>query len=154
MLILHVEAESFEALRDKALKELGVTLREHGTTTHAGDSGETKVVKGPKAKVEASEPVAETPVSKPEVIEGDVSSAEEVAQETRTETSVESDAAGDNVTYEDHVKPAVLKVAQVKGREGVTALLAKFGADHATKVPQEKWGELLEAANAMVEEAA
>jgi hypothetical protein len=48
------------------------------------------------------------------------------------------------VPYED-VRAAVTKLATTKGREAVIAVLDSFGVDHASKLPQDKWGEALAA---------
>lgn len=68
----------------------------------------------------------------------------------------EPDSSGSATTadldYDKDVTPAVLAVAQQKGRDGVMGLLAKFGgATNAKDVPKDRWAELVADAKALVE---
>lgn len=66
----------------------------------------------------------------------------------------ETDSSGSATTaeldYDKDVTPAVLAVAQNKGRDGVLGLLKKFNAANAKDVPKERWAELIADANALL----
>lgn len=71
---------------------------------------------------------------------------------TTSETVGSADADqpdGDQpITYDTHIKPAILKVSahpveQGGGREGVLALLAKHNVDHASKLSAEQYPAVL-----------
>lgn len=59
----------------------------------------------------------------------------------------QADDAGEQTevvyTYDDHIKPSVLKVSAKHGRPGVEKLLSQFGVANAREVPEEKWPEFM-----------
>lgn len=90
---------------------------------------------------------------------------EQVTSASGDQTSTQENQAGDDsgqtaestasrseeIGYDTHIKPAVLKVSAAKGRAGVEKLLGEFGVDHATKVPVERYQALLDAVDAILE---
>lgn len=84
------------------------------------------------AKIEAEPEKAEKPAaSKPEKTEAP--KAEKAEKPTTSE-----------VDYAD-VQKAVVALAATKGRGAALEVLEQFGVDHASKVDEGKWGELLAA---------
>ena len=130
---LTINATSNDDLRSQMLALLGITL------TPAEDAPAPKVT-APKA---ATKPV-ETKV-------------EPVAEETKVEPEAVAEVVagvvvdGDvTITYDDHIKPAVLKVSAKHGRPGVEKLLADFKVANAKEVPEAQWPELLAAVDALL----
>ena len=57
----------------------------------------------------------------------------------------EAEASEGEITYDTHVKPAILDVsANYGGREAVLKLLSDFNVDHASKLTPDQWPALLE----------
>ena len=96
-------------------------------------------------------PKAETPVTEPVVTKEYVARVEEQQVEINkaVEAEVTTDGADEAITYDGHLKPAVLKVSAKHGRAGVEKLLASFDVDHTSKVPESRWAEFLVEATKM-----
>lgn len=106
----------------------------------------------PKATAQRAAPKAETPASDPSP-EPSATSQTNQSEATTTEADggagsaspSDDEDAGDapTYTYEDHIKPSVLKVSAKHGRPGVEKLLTQFGVANAREVPEEKWPEFM-----------
>ena len=67
------------------------------------------------------------------------------AEATASEIAEAAVAADDSaITYDTHIKPAILKVsANYGGRDAVLKLLSAFNVDHASKLTEDQWPALL-----------
>lgn len=88
----------------------------------------------PTAKAGAKKPAAEA-VSAPSGAKQETTAPQAAAQEKTSSTSA------DEVTYEGHVKPAILQIAKDKGRDVVAALLSRFGASKGPEVKPEHYAD-------------
>ena len=104
------------------------------------------VVKNPPAVAPPAEKPVETQASKPSQKPSDTSTTATTAAPPAGEVSEEIRH------YNDVIKPAVLKVSQKHGRDGVLKLLAKFDVSNASKIPADRHGELMTAITEMLED--
>ena len=110
---------------------------------------------------ELSAPLADAPKAtrkKAELEQGATAVAESAsrlsAADTKTDEQpkteagpapAEAEASEGEITYDTHVKPAILDVsANYGGREAVLTLLSDFNVDHASKLTPDQWPALLE----------
>ena len=63
------------------------------------------------------------------------------AAQEKTSSAPAAQPSGEEVTYDGHVKPAILTIAKEKGRDTVTALLQRFGAGKGPELKPEQFAE-------------
>lgn len=100
-----------------------------------------KVVAGTDTEPKVEETKAAAEVVRPKV---ETKTEETVAEPEAEDTQADADEQTEVVyTYDDHIKPSVLKVSAKHGRPGVEKLLSQFGVANAREVPEEKWPEFM-----------
>jgi hypothetical protein len=62
-------------------------------------------------------------------------------EKTSSTTAAQPSSDGEEVTYDGHVKPAILTIAKERGRDIVTALLQRFGAGKGPDLKPEQFAE-------------
>lgn len=102
----------------------------------------------PKASAQRAAPKAATPPSDPSPEPSDTSptiqsEATTIEADGGADTASPSEGDPRTLSYDDDIKPAVLKVSAKHGRPGVEKLLAKFGAGNAREVPEDRWPEFM-----------
>lgn len=105
---------------------------------------EPKAAKAKKGKAE--EVAAETATGTGSIIETEAAAPQ--ADETPTEAIPVSDPepiAEATLDFDKDVAPVVLGAVKAKGREWVSSVLSQFGAERASQVPEEQFGELIAA---------
>lgn len=119
-------------------------------TVGAGGSG------GANTDIQAQDSGGAAPKAERKSASGKTTEAKVEEQKTDTvATAVEADPpqgdeGADALTYENHVKPAILRLSMAKGRDAVMKVLGEFpestvnGKASAANVPQAKWGALIE----------
>lgn len=103
-----------------------------------------KAAKAKKGKAE--EVAAETATGTGSIIETEAAAPQ--ADETPTEATPVSDPepiAEATLDFDKDVAPVVLGAVKAKGREWVSSVLSQFGAERASQVPEEQFGELIAA---------
>ena len=99
-------------------------------------------------------PKVTPPKADPKPVEAKVEAppVEEAKAEPEAEITADPEPSSDPaaLTYDDHIKPAVLKVSAKHGRPGVEKLLADFKVANAREVPEAQWPELLAAVEALL----
>lgn len=143
MLTLHIEAPTLAELREKATAALGGVFAEPLTAT-----AETSA--SPPARARRAGKSEETQASSPSP-EPSATSQPTQSEATTTEpdggatSASPSDEPKTNVAlgYEADVKPAVLKLAEAKGRDTVIALLKDWKVDTAKDVPESDYAAFL-----------
>lgn len=102
-----------------------------------------KVVAGTDTEPKVEETKAAAEVVRPKVetkTEETVAEPEVEVEETQADAGEPTEVV---YTYDDHIKPSVLKVSAKHGRPGVEKLLSQFGVANAREVPEEKWPEFM-----------
>ena len=93
------------------------------------------------AKEPAGEPASTAEAPSP------ISNSEPVTPiaETAPPPSEPEPAAAPTLDFDKDVAPVVLGAVKTKGREWVQGILSQFGAERASQVPEEQFGELVAA---------
>lgn len=136
---LMIRANSPDDLRKQLADLLGTAAAPLVAVGAGAASGATTTARTAKPK---DEPKDVAPVVQPEP-----EPITEVSEEACAQVADEPKGV---LTYDGDIKPAVLKVSGKHGRPGVEKLLADFGVDHTSKVPEEKWPEFLAAIDKML----
>lgn len=132
-----------QALNDNtaAIKELALIMGGLKLPDVEAPPTDTKEVKKADAKKSTTSPTA------------DASKTQTGPAETTTTADPAKDATEDikAVTYDD-AKAAITAVVKKDGRDGGLAVLALFKVASLLEVPEEKWGEVIDACNAKLAE--
>ena len=106
-----------------------------------------------KPKADAAEARTEKPAAKAAAKKADAApassqagakqetTAQPAAAQEKTSTRTAESSGGEEVTYDGHVKPAILTIASKKGRDMVTALLQRFGAGKGPDLKPDQYAE-------------
>lgn len=150
MIKLELEAETFEALREKACAALGIVIG--AVETQAIPQSTT-----PKASAQRAAPKAVTQGSNESQKPSDTTTTATTAapdggaiDASPSEQSTKDVIDGD-LDYQRDVKPAVLKISQKLGRPGVETLLKPFDVTNAQQIPATRWPELMTAVAELME---
>lgn len=123
---------------------------------------EVKAAETPKPsrakKPGKAEEASETPVGEPAADAAETGSSPSDTAAAQPETTVTTETASltDNssensasdrpaLDFDKDVTPVVLGAVKAKGREWVSSVLSQFGAERASQVPEEQFGELIAA---------
>lgn len=138
MLTLHLEAPTLSDLQKLAIEALSLV----GATAvlPLGEAPMAALNETPKATRKPKEPAADTTTASETQAQTEVGSA-----------VVEAEASEPGeLTYETHIKPAILDVsANHGGREAVLKLLGEFNVDSAKALTPEQWPALMAAVAAL-----
>lgn len=61
----------------------------------------------------------------------------------QTSSAPDEQPSGEEVTYDGHVKPAILQIAKDKGRDMVTALMQRYGATKGPELKAEQYADFV-----------
>jgi hypothetical protein len=110
-----------------------------GMMAAAGSAPATEAkTEKPKATA-AKKPTADSASSAPGATQA--TTAPPAAAQEKTSTATEASSGGEEITYDGHVKPAILTIASKKGRDTVTALLQRFGAGKGPDLKPDQYAE-------------
>lgn len=134
-----------------------IEIRITADTAEEARSQMATLLGGPAQIVGAPDvPLAEAPkrtrAVKPDPAPAETPPADSAAQMTNDQAAPSEPDADGVYDYATQVKPAVLKVSQKHGREGVENLLKPFNVTNAQQIPAERHGELMAAIDKLLEE--
>ena len=143
---IEIEATSVEELRSLVSDALGLPYR--GVVSAADPDAGVTEAPTPKAKPRGRPKAKPEPVAEPET---EVSEPEpEVSETTADVVPLKPEAAAEaepevNVI---HIRDALNKFMETNGLPAARKLLAKYGAEQVSKIPEEKRAEVLAALQA------
>lgn len=113
----------------------------------AADTAARQARKTKKAEEVAQEPAGEPSTSATSTPTSDTSSEnkQEPTSSTAPDTEHPSEEQAVVLDFDKDVAPAVLEAVRVKGKPWVQEILAQFGVERASQVPDERLGELVAA---------
>jgi hypothetical protein len=94
-----------------------------------------------KPKTEAKKQTADSASSQSGAKQETTAQQGGAQEKTSSTTAAQPSSGGDEVTYDGHVKPAILTIAKEKGRDIVTALLQRFGAGKGPDLKPEQFAD-------------